>query len=218
MKMILIGPPGVGKGTQAKFLVESLDVPQISTGDMLRENVRNSTELGIQAQRFMNSGKLVPDEVILDMMKFRLQNSDCANGSILDGFPRTIPQAEGLQQLLEDMDHKLDVVLVLEVNSKIIVKRLSSRRSCKKCGAVFNLLFDPPKVVNTCDKCDGDLFQRDDDKPETISQRLEVYTNQTEPFINFYDSLKLVARVNGLGNIQEVKDRITTLIHSQLQN
>lgn len=218
MKMILIGPPGVGKGTQAKFLVESLDIPQISTGDMLRENVRNSTELGIQAQTFMNSGELVPDEVILDMMKFRLQYPNCANGYILDGFPRTIPQAEGLQQLLEDMGHTLDVVLVLEVNSEIIVERLSSRRSCKKCGAVFNLLFDPPKIDNTCNNCNGDLYQREDDKPETISLRLEVYTNQTEPLINFYDSLKIVERVNGLGSIQEVKDRITTLVHSQLQN
>ncbi len=209
MKMILVGPPGVGKGTQAKFLVESLKIPQISTGDMLRENVRNSTDLGIEAQKFMNDGKLVPDEVILGMMKSRLQKSDCENGYILDGFPRTIPQAEGLQQLLNDMNHSLDIVLVLEVATKTIVKRLSSRRSCKNCGAVYNLLFDPPENENICSNCNGELYQRDDDKPETISERLEVYTNQTKPLIQYYDKLQLVKRVDGQGTIMEVRDKLS---------
>jgi adenylate kinase len=212
MKMILIGPPGVGKGTQAKFLVEKYDIPQISTGDMLRENVRNNTELGVQAQKFMNSGKLVPDEVILGMMKTRFSDNDCKNGYILDGFPRTIPQSEGLDSLLNQMNHTLDVVLVLNVPHSIIIERLSSRRSCKECGNVFNLLFDPPKVDGKCNSCSGELYLRDDDRPETIKQRLEVYSNQTQPLIEFYSSKGVVKLVKGSGSIVEVKEEINIVL------
>lgn len=212
MKMILIGPPGVGKGTQAKFLVEKYDIPQISTGDMLRENVRNNTELGVQAQKFMNSGKLVPDEVILGMMKTRFSDNDCKNGYILDGFPRTIPQSEGLDSLLNQMNHTLDVVLVLNVPHSIIIERLSSRRSCKECGNVFNLLFDPPKVDGKCNSCSGELYLRGDDRPETIKQRLEVYSNQTQPLIEFYSSKGVVKLVKGSGSIEEVKEEINIVL------
>ncbi len=214
MKMILIGPPGVGKGTQAKYLEEKYKIPQISTGDMLRDNVRNKTALGKQAQEYMNSGKLVPDEIILSMIKSRIQNNDCTNGYILDGFPRTIPQAVGLHQLLLDMKNNLDLVLVLDVESNVIIKRLSSRRSCRDCGTVYNLLYDPPKSEKICNQCKGALYQRDDDKPDTITQRLQVYENQTSPLIDFYKQNKLVKKVDGLGSINEVKERISLLIQS----
>ncbi len=208
MNIILIGPPGVGKGTQAKFLVDHFNIPQISTGDMLRANVRENTQLGIEAKTFMDSGKLVPDSVILGMMKSRFSEDDCINGYILDGFPRTIPQAEGLDALLNDMQHHIDVVLVLEVENEEIVNRLSSRRSCKECGAVYNLLFDPPTLEGHCNNCNGELYQRDDDKPDTIRQRLDVYVQQTEPLINFYENKNLVSKINGLGSINDVKNRM----------
>jgi len=212
MKMILIGPPGVGKGTQAKFLVEKYNIPQISTGDMLRANVREKTELGLKAQEFMNSGQLVPDEVILGMMKTRFNEADCKNGYILDGFPRTIPQAEGLDSLLIEMNHTLDVVLVLDVSHSIIIERLSSRRSCKDCGNVYNLLFDPPTNEGRCNSCSGELYLRDDDRPDTIKQRFEVYTNQTQPLIDFYSSKKLVKSVKGAGSIDEIKEEINSVL------
>ena len=212
MNIILIGPPGVGKGTQAKFLVEAYNIPQISTGDMLRENVRESTPLGKEAKRLMNTGQLVPDSVILGMMKSRFNDSDCKSGYILDGFPRTIPQAEGLDNLLNNMGQQIDSVLVLDVNHEQIVKRLSSRRSCKECDTVYNLLFDPPASEGVCDKCEGVLYQRDDDKPETIQQRLAVYSEQTSPLIDFYTQKGLVKTINGAGKIDEVKNRMFSVL------
>jgi adenylate kinase len=212
MNIILIGPPGVGKGTQAKFLVEAYNIPQISTGDMLRANVRDATPLGTEAKQYMNVGKLVPDAVILGMMKSRFNEPDCNAGYILDGFPRTIPQAEGLDNLLNDMGQKIDSVLVLNVNHEEIIKRLSSRRSCKECDTVYNLIFDPPASENKCDKCDGILYQRDDDKPETIRQRLDVYSNQTSPLITFYSGKGLVQTIDGTGKIDEVKERMFSVL------
>ena len=212
MNVILIGPPGVGKGTQAKFLVEAYNIPQISTGDMLRANVRESTPLGNEAKQFMNAGQLVPDSVILGMMKSRFNDSDCKSGYILDGFPRTIPQAEGLDNLLNNMGQQIDSVLVLEVNHEEIIKRLSSRRSCKECGAVYNLLFDPPVSAGKCDRCNGILYQRDDDRSVTIRQRLEVYSKQTSPLINFYTQKKLVETIDGAGKIDEVRKRMFTAL------
>ncbi|MBC8311822.1 MAG: adenylate kinase [Candidatus Marinimicrobia bacterium] len=212
MNIILIGPPGVGKGTQAKFLVEAYNIPQISTGDMLRANVREETTLGIEAKKYMNAGELVPDSVILGMMETRFNESDCKAGYILDGFPRTIPQAEGLDNLLNNMAQKIDSVLVLDVNHDEIVKRLSSRRSCKECDAVYNLLFDPPTSEGDCDKCGGILYQRDDDKPETIRQRLAVYSSQTSPLIAFYNQKGLVENIDGTGKINAVKERMFTAL------
>ena len=212
MNIILIGPPGVGKGTQAKFLVEAYNIPQISTGDMLRANVRESTPLGNEAKQFMNVGQLVPDSVILGMMESRFNESDCNSGYILDGFPRTIPQAEGLDNLLNNMGQQIDSVLVLEVNHEEIIKRLSSRRSCKECDTVYNLLFDPPASKDVCDKCEGVLYQRDDDKAETIRQRLEVYSEQTSPLIDFYKQKGLVKIINGAGKIDAVKNRMFSVL------
>jgi len=212
MNIILIGPPGVGKGTQAKFLVEAYNIPQISTGDMLRANVRDATPLGTEAKQYMNAGKLVPDAVILGMMESRFNEPDCNAGYILDGFPRTIPQAEGLDNLLNDMGQQIDSVLVLNVNHEEIIKRLSSRRSCKECDTVYNLIFDPPASENKCDKCDGILYQRDDDKPETIRQRLDVYSNQTSPLITFYSEKGLVQTIDGTGKIDEVKERMFSVL------
>ncbi len=212
MNIILIGPPGVGKGTQAKFLVEAYNIPQISTGDMLRANVREATPMGTEAKKFMNAGQLVPDAVILGMMKGRFNEPDCNAGYILDGFPRTIPQAEGLDNLLNDMGQQIDSVLVLNVNHEEIIKRLSSRRSCKECDTVYNLIFDPPASENKCDKCDGILYQRDDDKPETIRQRLDVYSNQTSPLITFYSEKGLVQTIDGTGKIDEVKERMFSVL------
>ena len=212
MNIILIGPPGVGKGTQAKFLVEAYNIPQISTGDMLRANVRDATPLGTEAKQYMNAGQLVPDAVILGMMKSRFNEPDCNAGYILDGFPRTIPQAEGLDNLLNDMGQQIDSVLVLNVNHEEIIKRLSSRKSCKECDTVYNLIFDPPASENKCDKCDGILYQRDDDKPETIRQRLDVYSNQTSPLITFYSEKGLVQTIDGTGKIDEVKERMFSVL------
>ena len=212
MNIILIGPPGVGKGTQAKFLVETYNIPQISTGDMLRANVRDATPLGTEAKQYMNAGQLVPDAVILGMMKSRFNEPDCNAGYILDGFPRTIPQAEGLDNLLNNMGQQIDSVLVLNVNHEEIIKRLSSRRSCKECDTVYNLIFDPPASENKCDKCDGILYQRDDDKPETIRQRLDVYSNQTSPLITFYSEKGLVQTIDGTGKIDEVKERMFSVL------
>jgi len=208
MKLILLGPPGGGKGTQAQFLVIKYSIPQISTGDMLRANVRNQTALGIEAQNFMNEGRLVPDEVILGMMDNRLQQPDCKNGYILDGFPRTIPQAEGLEHLLAKIGHELDCAIVLDVNQKTIVNRLSARRSCKGCGHVYNLIFDPPEKENICGNCNDDLYQREDDKENTIKNRLKVYDEQTAPLIDFYSNKKLTKHVDASGDIHRVKSNL----------
>lgn len=208
MRLLLIGPPGVGKGTQAKFLVEQFRIPQISTGDMLRTHIRNKTTLGLEAKYFMDAGQLVSDTVILMMMKERLLNEDCSNGYILDGFPRTIPQAEELANLLENMKQKLDVVIVLEAGDKDIVNRLSSRRSCKGCGRVYNLIFDRPENEKICGDCGKELYLRVDDQPDTIQKRLKVYRNQTEPIIQFYKHQGKVQSVNSEGSIESVRTAI----------
>ena len=212
MNIILIGPPGVGKGTQAKILVEAYNIPQISTGDMLRANVRQSTPLGNEAKQFMNAGKLVSDSVILGMIESRFNDSDCKLGCILDGFPRTIPQAEGLDNLLNNMGQQIDSVLVLDVNHEEIVKRLSSRRSCKECDAVYNLLFNPPTSEGKCEKCEGILYQRDDDKAGTIRQRIKVYSSQTSPLIDFYTQKGLAKTIDATGKIDDVKERMFTVL------
>ena len=174
MKLILIGPPGGGKGTQAKYLIDQFSIPQISTGDMLRGNINNNTSMGKEAQKFMNSGQLVPDSIILDMMQKRLTEQDCKNGYILDGFPRTIPQAEGLDNLLKGVNQQLDHVIVMDVPDNLIITRLSNRRSCKGCGQVYNLIFEPPENAGKCNNCNEELYLREDDNPATIQQRLTV--------------------------------------------
>ena len=208
MKLLLIGPPGVGKGTQANFIIEKYNIPQISTGDMLRENIRNQTSLGCEAKTYMDSGRLVPDKVILNMINDRLKKNDCNNGYILDGFPRTIPQAEGLESLLDKLKQKLDFIIVMKIHDSLIIKRLSNRRSCKDCNKVYNLIFDPPTISNKCDDCSGILYMRDDDNPETIQNRLDVYHEQTEPVIDFYHNKKMTNEINADGSIMEIKNNI----------
>ena len=212
MKLLLIGPPGVGKGTQAKYLVDQFSIPQISTGDMLRENVRNNTTLGNEAETYMQSGKLVPDKVILNMMRYRLTEKDCCFGYILDGFPRTIPQAEGLDHLLNKLDQQLDCVVVMDIADSLIINRLSNRRSCKECNQVFNLLFDPPEHAGKCNKCNGDLFLREDDIPDTIQQRLNIYHLQTKPVIEYYSQRKITEVIDAQGSIDEIKTNIINRI------
>jgi len=207
MNIILIGPPGVGKGTQAKFLVNEFNIPQISTGDMLRENIRNNTNLGKSASTFMNNGELVPDQIILDMIEVRINGKDCKNGYILDGFPRTIPQANGLENILKKMSEKIDLVIVLKIANKEIIKRLSSRRSCESCKTVYNLLFSPPIKKDRCDNCKSPLVLREDDIPTTIEKRLSVYSSQTRPLIKFYDNTNIVRFIEGNDEINVVKKK-----------
>ena len=214
MRLLLIGPPGGGKGTQAKFLIDHFLITQISTGDMLRENVRSETSLGEEARKFMNKGKLVPDSVILDMMKKRLAEQDCRNGYILDGFPRTIPQAEGLDILLTDLNQKLDHVVIMDVPDNLIITRLSNRRSCKECGQVYNLLFEPPKNAGKCNNCNEELYLREDDNPATIQQRLNVYHKQTEPVIKYYSDQGLTNVIDSKGTIDEIRLEILQIISS----
>ena len=208
MRLILIGPPGVGKGTQAKFLINNFMIPQISTGDMLRNNVRNNTELGNDAKKYMAEGKLVPDTTILQMIGKRLNNNDCLNGYILDGFPRTNPQAIGLDKLLNNLDQKLDCVIVMKIDDSMIINRLSNRRSCKNCTQVFNLIYEPSKKAGICDTCNGKLFLREDDIPSTIKKRLSIYHEQTEPVIEYYTKYGITKIIDAKGSINEIKNNI----------
>ena len=212
MRIMLIGPPGGGKGTQAKFIEESLSIPQISTGDMLRENVKNGTPLGKEAKEFMNNGELVPDNVILNMMKKRLLEDDCANGYILDGFPRTIPQAEGLTSLLSDIDQELDLVVLLDLKDDIIVQRMGGRRVHPDSGRVYHIEYNPPKVDNKDDITGEDLIIRPDDQEDTVRKRLDVYHEQTAPLISYYDEKSILNKINAEGNIETIKTRVKEVI------
>ena len=208
MRLLLIGPPGGGKGTQAKYLVEKFSIPQISTGNILRENVQNGTPLGKETQKLMTDGQLVSDSVILDMMAKRLEERDCSNGYILDGFPRTIPQAEGLDNLLDGMNQKLDYVVVMDVPDNLIITRLSNRRSCKECGHVYNLIFEPPANAGKCNKCSEELYLRDDDNPTTIKERLTVFHQQTEPVIKYYSNQGITKVIDSKGSIDAIRTEI----------
>ena len=214
LRLLLIGSPGSGKGTQAKYLIDKFFIPQISTGDMLRINVSNKTPLGIEAQKFMKFGKLVPDSIILNMMKKRLAEQGCRNGYILDGFPRTIPQAEGLDILLTDLNQKLDHVVIMDVPDNLIITRLSNRRSCKECGQVYNLIFEPPKNAGKCNNCNEELYLREDDNPATIQQRLNVYHTQTKPVIKYYSNQGLTKVIDSKGTIDKIRFEIFQSITS----
>jgi adenylate kinase len=208
MKMIMLGPPGSGKGTQAKMIAERLQVPQISTGDMLRAAVKEGSPMGLKAKAMMDAGALVADEVVVGIVRERLQKEDCVKGFILDGFPRTVPQADALKVSLEDLDKNLDVVLSLEVDNDAVVGRVAGRRTCRDCGKMYHLRFDPPEKAGRCDKCGGELFQRDDDCEETIRKRLEVYSQQTAPLIEYYQHEGLLRSIDGMQSIQAVQVRI----------
>ncbi len=210
--IILLGAPGSGKGTQAKKLTESLSIPQISTGDMLREAVRNDTEMGRKAKAFMDQGGLVPDEVVIGIVKERLQAKDCEEGFILDGFPRTIPQAQALDRVVKELGKEIGSVLSLEVDEEEIMERLSGRRSCAGCGAMYHVRFNPPKEEGRCDKCVGTLLQRDDDKEETIRTRLVNYKKATEPLIEYYRGSGKVHAVKASGNIDTIFANISRLL------
>ena len=206
MRILLLGPPGGGKGTQSKFLMEQFDIPQISTGDMLRSHVTNNTKLGIKAKEFMDKGELVTDSLILDMMELRFKDSDCNNGFILDGFPRTIKQAEGLDVLFSKINQKLEHVIVIDVDDDEIVKRMSGRRMHPESGRVYHVKYNPPKNEGKDDITNEDLIIREDDKEETVRNRLQVYHKQTKPLINYYN--KNIFKVNGSDLIQTVKNNI----------
>ncbi|MCX4982853.1 adenylate kinase [Streptomyces sp. NBC_01077] len=205
MRIVLVGPPGAGKGTQAAFLAKNLDIPHISTGDLFRANISQGTELGLKAKAFMDAGDLVPDEVTIGMAKDRMEQSDAANGFLLDGFPRNVAQAEALDVVLKAEDMQLDAVLDLEVPEDEVVKRIAGRRICRNDSAhVFHLTYNAPKTEGVCDVCGGELFQRDDDSEETVRRRLEVYHTQTEPIIDYYRAQNLVVTISALGKVDEV--------------
>ena len=212
MKLILLGPPGAGKGTQAKMLTERFGIPQISTGDILRAAVKEGTPMGVKAKSFMDSGGLVPDEVVIGIVRERLQKEDCGPGFILDGFPRTVAQADALKIGLAELGKDLDAVISLEVDTEALVERLTGRRTCRECGRGFHVTFDPPRTADKCDACGGELFQREDDREETIRKRLEVYNEQTSPLADYYRKESLLATVDGMLEINTVKDRIMSLL------
>ncbi|OII61731.1 adenylate kinase [Streptomyces sp. CC53] len=208
MRIVLVGPPGAGKGTQAAFLAKNLSIPHISTGDLFRANISQGTELGKQAKAFMDAGQLVPDEVTIGMAKDRMSQPDATGGFLLDGFPRNVAQAEALDAMLEAEGMKLDAVLDLEVPEDEVVKRIAGRRICRNDSAhVFHVSYTPPKQDGVCDVCGGELYQRDDDSEETVRTRLEVYHTQTEPIIDHYKGQGLVVTISALGKVNEVTDR-----------
>lgn len=210
MRIVLLGAPGSGKGTQAQKLIDKYNIPQISTGDLLRAAVREGTELGKQAKIAMDAGQLVTDEIVLGMIKERLAQPDTANGFILDGFPRNLTQAAALDELLAEIEQPLDTGLLIDVPHEILMKRLTGRLSCGSCGAVFNRYFSAPKEEGTCDACGGDLIHRDDDNEETIGKRLGVYNEQTAPLVGYFGDSDRLKSVNGDGDMEEIFNNIVT--------
>lgn len=208
MRLILFGPPGVGKGTQAQILSQKLNIPHISTGDMLREAVKNQTELGLKAKSYMDRGELVPDDVMIGIIKEVLSSEKCKNGFILDGFPRTLPQAKALDEIFEELKIKLDYVISLEVNDEEIIKRLTNRRVCRNCGAVYNLLIDKIPEDNKCPRCGGELYQRNDDNPDVIKNRLKVYRESTQIVLDYYAKKGILKSINGIGEINAIAQKI----------
>jgi adenylate kinase len=214
MKLVLLGPPGAGKGTQAAMLVEKYGIPQISTGDMLRAAVREQTPMGIKANEYMQAGGLVPDEVVVGIVRERLQQADCVKGFILDGFPRTVPQADALKQTLLELDKQLDAAISLEVDTDALVERLTGRRTCGSCGKGFHIRFDPPAADGRCSACGGELIQRADDQEETIRNRMAVYHEQTAPLEDYYRSEELLIRVDGMAPIDRVHQEIAAALQA----
>lgn len=212
MKLILLGPPGAGKGTQAKMLTDRFGIPQISTGDILRSAVKERTPMGVKAKSFMDAGALVPDEVVIGIVRERLQKEDCATGFILDGFPRTVAQADALKIELAELGKDLDAVISLDVDTEALVERLTGRRTCRDCGRGYHVRFDPSRIVDQCDSCGGELYQRDDDQEETIRKRLEVYHDQTSPLVDYYSNEGLLAAVDGMLEISTVQEHILSLL------
>lgn len=207
-----MGLPGAGKGTQAEKIVEKYQIPHISTGDMFRQAIKEGTELGLKAKSFMDQGELVPDEVTIGIVRERLSKDDCKKGFLLDGFPRTVAQAEALESILSELNKKIDYVINIQVDTNILMDRLTGRRICKSCGATYHLVFNPPKVEGVCDKCGGELYQRHDDTAETVQNRLEVNMKQTQPLIDFYSAKGYLRNINGVQDINKVFEDINKLL------
>ena len=212
MKIIMLGAPGAGKGTQAKMIADKYQVPHISTGDIFRANIKNGTELGKKAKEYMDKGQLVPDELTVEILLDRVAQDDCKNGYVLDGFPRTIPQADVLDTELTKLGDKVDYAINVDVPDENIVRRMSGRRACLKCGATYHIEHIPPKKEGICDNCGSELVQRDDDKPETVQNRLSVYHEQTQPLIDYYNKKGILKSVDGTKDMQEVFDEITGIL------
>jgi len=211
-RVVLLGPPGAGKGTQAKLLEQEFGAVQISTGDILRKAVADQTPLGKQAGDFIKRGALVPDDVIIDLIAERLQQKDSAKGFVLDGFPRTIPQAESLDFILKKLALSLNCVLSVQVPREVIIERLAGRRTCKACGALSHVVFDPPRQAGVCDRCGGELFQREDDREETIANRLKVYEAQTAPLVDYYRRQRALREIDGVGSINDIRARVMSAL------
>jgi adenylate kinase len=214
MRLVLVGPPGAGKGTQAEFVAAQLSVPKISTGDIFRANVSQGTPLGVEARRYMDAGKLVPDEVTINMVRDRLAETDAGEGFLLDGFPRTTPQAAALDKLLADLGTALDLVMELVVDDDEVIRRLSGRRTCRGCGKIWHVEFDAPTQEGICDRCGAELFQRDDDKPETISKRLVEYSEKTAPLVDYYGAQGKLVGIDATGPVEDVTVRAIDALRS----
>ena len=212
MKIIMLGAPGAGKGTQAKKIAEKYGIPHISTGDIFRANIKNQTELGMKAKGYMDQGMLVPDELTLELIMDRFTNDDCKNGYVLDGFPRTIPQAEALTKALADKNDAVDYAINVDVPDEAIVTRMSGRRACLACGGTYHIKFNPTKVEGICDACGGELVLRADDKPETVQKRLDVYHEQTQPLIEYYQNQNILKEVDGTLPMEEVFQAIIAIL------
>ena len=212
MKIIMLGAPGAGKGTQAKKIAAKYEIPHISTGDIFRANIKEGTELGKKAKTYMDQGLLVPDELVVDLVVDRVNQEDCSKGYVLDGFPRTIPQAEALDKALAAMGQKMDYAINVEVPDENIIDRMSGRRACVACGGTYHIKYNPTKKEGICDACGGELILRDDDKPETVKQRLEVYHTQTQPLIDYYTKEGILKEVDGTQDLQKVFDDITAIL------
>ena len=212
MRIIMLGAPGAGKGTQAKKIAARYSIPHISTGDIFRANIKNGTELGKKAKTYMDQGLLVPDELVVDLVVDRVNQEDCVNGYVLDGFPRTIPQAEALDKALTEMGQSIDYAINVEVPDENIVQRMSGRRACVSCGATYHIVYAPTAKENVCDACEGELILRDDDKPETVQKRLNVYHEQTQPLIDYYTEKDKLVEVDGTIDIEKVFDAIVKIL------
>ncbi len=214
MRLVLVGPPGAGKGTQAEFIAAHLAAPKISTGDIFRANVSQGTPLGVEAKRYMDAGQLVPDEVTINMVRDRLAEPDAADGFLLDGFPRTVPQAAALDKLLADLGTALDLVMELVVDDDEVIRRLSGRRTCRGCGKIWHVEFDAPSTEGLCDRCGADLFQRDDDKAETIANRLVEYAQKTAPLVDYYGAQGKLVGIDATGPVEDVTVRAIDALRS----
>ncbi len=212
MKIIIQGAPGSGKGTQAKFIVKQYNIPQISTGDLLREAVKTGTELGLKAQKHMNTGTLVPDDIVIKLLNDRIIQKDCQNGFILDGFPRNLVQAQELNNITD-----IDLVININVDYGLLIERITGRRTCKNCSSIFHIKYSPPREVDRCDKCSGSLYQRDDDTEETVKNRLNTYENVTKPLIDYYEKQGILERLVSDGSIDEMRQKVSKLLATRFK-